>query len=222
MARSPNGRAGHICFLRRTGRFRRRAERLELRPRRLQGLLVVRRPRGTGMARGNSNRSNSRPATGGLRNTQSVRLVSRSIARQVAGPLDAIGGRFFSPDMSAFTDGPVHGEITDGRASAIRSDPARKAAPGRVLAAKAANHSLRPIATAVTVAPAPAHRAPTKASKPLTKQGARPLVTQSKTSIPSRVERSHPTCKERPERPQRGKSGGASKVTFVPWCGRKS
>lgn len=131
---------------------------------------------------------------GGLRDTHRTRSAVRSAAARSAetrSPLDAIGGRFFTPDLSAWST-PIGGSVfTDIRPAAAR-EIARAAAPATVLPSKrrakeavfrapdplakgrkASEFALRPTKTAIRELlkrPSLASKAPSRRSEGLSKR----------------------------------------------------
>lgn len=175
------------------------------------------------MAKRDKDRDTSRRSEGGLRNTESVRRLSDGFTRELRGdPLDAIGGGFYRPDLSAFeTVDRVSNRRVD---EIVNAPPPRVSAgsPGRIASSYLAQQSKRAAERARETPAsgrAPINTAPPALlqNRPLAKR-ASPVVTHEVRT--ARVERAHATCKERP-RSNKPRKGGGSGKTFVPWCSRK-
>lgn len=70
---------------------------------------------------------------GGVRSTPRTRAASRPVTTRVPDPLDAIGGRFFKPDLAAFEVTPIGASSSTRPAGRVT---ARAAKPGAVLPSK--------------------------------------------------------------------------------------
>ena len=173
------------------------------------------------MAKRNSNRNSGRTAEGGLRKTESVRELSRPLARDVTrDPWQ--GYEFFRPDLSAFEtiSTPIN-EIANARVSApAPARPAQSTISRSPYVAKAGQG-----ATRRTDPPAPVAR-------PRVAELKRPELLRGKAPTPqparrpdmhevrsARIEPSRSVCKERP-RDTKPRGGGGSR-NFIPWCDRK-
>lgn len=177
------------------------------------------------MAKRNKDRSSSRPFEGGLRKTKAITELSRSIEgrRWTPDPLEAIGGAFRTPDLSAFEPEvyrplPV---LTDydrilppqARARMVTAPTAlqARAAQSRAALARTAERE----ASRRTLEPSQ--------TRPLTgrpEQSKVPAASKLDTHEVrhARVEPTRQNCKERPMPVKKGHGSGKS---FVPWCERK-
>ena len=145
--------------------------------------------------------------------------------RPARSPLDAIGGRFFTPDLSFFSDVPrldaLPRTAPKGRVNAptitTRATPKRFKAPIAAtsspnLARPGGAHQVRPVSrlSSQHAAAIAAIRAKPRAKLANTKEPA-------KQSAPLR---DPPTCKQRPDNQTRSRGSGQARRAFVPWCDR--
>lgn len=173
------------------------------------------------MGKRSKDRATGRPPEGGLRKTVNVRELSRAIARPIDDPLARIGGRFFTPDLTAF-DAPAALQPVRAAAALVLNRPqAVRAGSNRSIVREPSKRSLEAAASPRRVADPVNHAAPIK--RPTL---ASPVKTQAKTASkvvshevrPARLDNAR-SCKERPRDTKRGAGGG--KKSFVPWCTRK-
>jgi len=191
-------------------------------------------------------RSKDRGGSGGIRETKGWECLSSAVKRVVRDidPLEAIGGRFVTPDLSA-------GSTVDAepdRRSRI-NEVAEVRRPSVVTVVSGGGRLLRgeqPLdGRAKPVSPL-LRKAKPSLAKPLKHAGGRigvsdqggvadrssglkmrdskPVVMQRNASTKSRIEKALGHCKERPDPDaERRKGSGAGGPTrdYVPWCERK-
>lgn len=193
------------------------------------------------MARKNRDRSSSgnetsynepRRETGGLRNTQLVRTVSRNTNRDRAD----YGVTTFDLDLSAFQ--PQREDYRDalpatpqylrpaasyqkGRPRSVQGDSATRADSASTLLARPQDTRQPGVPSSLQtrrlLRPGPARI--TKMAPPKQSQlTARPDHLPAQRSATQRKEKSRDNCKQRPE-PTKSRGAGGSRK-FVPWCDR--